>query len=242
MLILATAVLLSACVKTPVEPQNIHFSILGDSYSAFEGYIDPATNDPYEWEIIGVTDVEQMWWHQVAVEMGWTMDKNNSFSASLVCNNSDFTNGDYYTRHSFLRRLDYLGNPDVIFVFGATNDACANDGVAPRVPLGDYVYDNWTEEQLCSFRPGFAYMFERLKSLYPNAKLYFLLDMDLGSGGIDNDRRAAFIESIRQITNHYNVRCIDLYYIHKTQWHPNVKGQQDIARQVLEAIGVDFNV
>ena len=84
MLILATAVLLSACVKTPVDPQDIHFSILGDSYSAFEGYIDPATNDPYEYEISGVTDVEQMWWYKLSVNMGWTMEKNNSFYILLI--------------------------------------------------------------------------------------------------------------------------------------------------------------
>jgi len=43
-LLIATTVLMSACVKTK-EPTR--FSILGDSYSAIEGYVDPETNDPY---------------------------------------------------------------------------------------------------------------------------------------------------------------------------------------------------
>lgn len=43
-LLIATAILMSACVKTK-EPTR--FSVLGDSYSAFDGYVDPDTNDPY---------------------------------------------------------------------------------------------------------------------------------------------------------------------------------------------------
>lgn len=59
-LLIATAILMSACVKTK-EPTR--FSILGDSYSAFDGYVDPDTNDPYiHYPQIGVTGIEQMWW------------------------------------------------------------------------------------------------------------------------------------------------------------------------------------
>lgn len=228
MLILATAVLLSACVKTPVEPQNIHFSILGDSYSAFEGYIDPATNDPYEYEIIGVTDVEQMWWYKLSVNMGWTMEKNNSFSASPISNFSDFEGGDFYKPNSFLNRMDNLGTPDVILVFGATNDSYYG------APLGDYVYQDWNEDQLCSFRPAMSYLFDGLKRQYPNARIYFMLDMDLCSGGIDEELRDKYIESVHVVSRHYDVPCIDLKNIHKKQWHPDVKGQKMIADQVTD--------
>ena len=205
----------------------------------YEGFVDPETNDVYPYEDIGVTSAEQMWWHQVAVENGWVMERNNSFSGALVCN-FDYVN--FYGPFSFINRMDDLGNPDVIFVFGATNDACAYDEDGPIVPLGDYVYADWTEEQLCTFRPACAYLFEHLKSLYPNAKLYFMLDMDLGSGGIAAERRNAFISSIHNIANHYGVYCIDLYRIHKMNWHPDAQGQKDIARQVLEALDADFNV
>lgn len=239
--VLALALMMSACVKP--SPEKTRFSILGDSYSSFDGYVDPETNDAYPYEDIGVSSVEQMWWYKVATETGWVLEKNNSFSGALVCNFDGFSVGSYYAPHSFIRRMDDLGHPDVIFIFGATNDACVHLGdFIPVVPLGLDVFSDWNEEQLCTFRPALAYLFENLKQKYPHAELYFLLDMDLGSGGIDADRRDTFIGSIHRITNHYNVKCIDLEGIHKLHWHPNAEGQEDIARQVLETLKVDFNV
>ncbi len=229
----ALAIIMSACVKTP-EP--IRFSILGDSYSSYEGYVHPDSNDVYPYENIGLTGVEQMWWAQVADSTGWILERNNSFSGALMCN-YDYV--DYYGQYSFIRRMKDLGHPNVIFIFGATNDACAHDDVGPIVPLGDYIYSDWTEEQLCEFRPALAYLFERLQALYPKAKLYFLLDMNLGSGGVTELRRAEFLSSIHRIIQHYNVDCIDLTGIHKSQWHPNVEGQKDIAKQVLDYITLE---
>ena len=240
--ILALAAVMTSCAK-PSEPKEIRFSILGNSYSSFEGYVDPETNDVYPYEDIGVTNVEMMWWYQVDTETGWVMEKNNSFSGSLVCNFEDFASGSYYAPHSFIRRMDNLGHPDVIFIFGATNDACANNGDnVPVVPLGYNVFSDWTEEQLCAFRPALAYLFDGLQKMYPQAELYFLVDMNLGSDGIDLDRRDAFIGAIHHIASHYNVKCIDLEGIEKWHWHPNAEGQASIARQVIEALRMDFNV
>jgi len=229
-LAMSLALLISACTK-PVEP--IRFSILGDSYSTFMGYVTPDTNDVWPYNSIGLTEVGQMWWQQVADSTDWTMEKNNSFSGSLICN---MNASNYYGPHSFIRRMDNLGNPDVIFIQGATNDVW-ND-----VPFGDYVYSDWTEEQLCTFRPALAYLLDNLKRLYPNAELYFVLDTEPCPGGISEETRLNLVESVHSITSHYNVYCIDLVGVNKTSWHPNVKGQKDIARQVLEAIAPDFNV
>ena len=236
--LLALAVIMSACVDPddPTEPTVTKFSVLGDSYSAFEGYVDPETNDPWSsYPEIGVTSVEMMWWHQVSIQTGWALEKNNSFSGALICNYDGFDGGNYYTRHSFIRRMDNLGNPDVIFILGGTND------VYRDAPFGDYVDVDWTEEQLCSYRPALAYMFSNLKRLYPNARLYFLLETDPCPGGISEVTRQNLIESSHRIANLYDVECIDLD-IHKNLWHPDAKGQDDIARQVMEVLGVDFNV
>ena len=239
--VLALAAVMTSCVNS--DPKEIRFSILGDSYSSFAGYVDPATNDVYPYEDIDVTSAEQMWWHKVATETGWIMEKNNSFSGALVCNFEDFASGSYYAPHSFIRRMDGLGSPDVIFVFGATNDACAQNGDnVPVVPLGYDIFSDWTDEQLCTFRPALAYLFDGLKQKYPQAELYFLLDMNLGSDGIDWDRRDAFIGAIHRIASHYDVKCIDLEGINKWHWHPNAEGQAAIARQVIEALRIDFNV
>lgn len=236
--LLALAVMMSACADPddPTLPTVSNFSILGDSYSSYEGYVNPDTNDPWPfYPEIGVTGVEQMWWHQVATRMGWTVEMNNSFSGALISNYSGFDAGDYYTRHSFLRRMDDLGNPDLIFILGGTND------VWQEAPFGDYVYADWTEEQLCSYRPALAYLFDNLKRLYPNARIYFLLETDPCPGGISEESRQNLVESSHHIANHYNIECIDLD-IHKDWWHPDAKGQDDIARQVLEVLEADFNV
>ena len=235
LLISAIAMVLSSCVKTK-EPTR--FSILGDSFSAFEGFVDPESNDVYHYDAIGVTGAEQMWWSKVADTTGWELEKNNSFSGALMCNFDDFNGGNYYGGQSFIRRMANLGNPDVILVFGGTND------IYQRAPLGDFVYSNWTEEQLCTFRPGTAYILETLKRQHPKAKIYLLVDMELciNDFTIDDETRQAFIESMHQIARYYNIDCIDIQGIHKTSWHPDAMGQEDIARQVIEAVMVDINV
>lgn len=220
--IIVLAIVMAACVKTP-EPTR--FSILGDSYSTYEGYVYPDTNDVYPYDEIGVTGVEQMWWSQVADSTGWLLERNNSFSGSLICN---MNASDYYGPYSFIRRMNNLGNPDVIFILGGTNDVW-NDA-----PFGDYVYSGWTEEQLCSYRPALAYLLYNMKRLYPKAKIYFVLETDPCPGGISEETQLNLIGSTHRIANHYNVDCIDLYDVHKKWWHPDVQGQKNIADQVLD--------
>ena len=226
--LVALAILMSACTK-PNDPKEIRFSILGDSFSAFKGYVYPDSNDawysPPPHNNINVTQVEQMWWHKVATEMGWMLDKNNSFSGSLICNFWGYNAGPYYSPHSFIRRMDNLGDPDVIFVFGGTND------VWNGAYYGDFVYSDWTEGQLEQYRPALAYLFENLKQLYPKAIVYFMIDTSLA----DCDHTGQlFVESAHTIARHYGIDCIDLHDIHKEWAHPDAEGQNDIAEQVLD--------
>lgn len=226
--LVALAILMSACTK-PNDPKEIRFSILGDSFSAFKGYVYPDSNDawysPPPHNNINVTQVEQMWWHKVATEMGWMLDKNNSFSGSLICNFWGYNAGPYYSPHSFIRRMDNLGDPDVIFVFGGTND------VWNGAYYGDFVYSDWTEGQLEQYRPALAYLFENMKQLYPKAIVYFMIDTSLA----DFDHTGQlFVESAHTIARHYGIDCIDLHDIHKDWAHPNAEGQNEIAEQVLD--------
>lgn len=226
--LVALAILMSACTK-PNDPKEIRFSILGDSFSAFKGYVYPDSNDawysPPPHNNINVTQVEQMWWHKVATEMGWMLDKNNSFSGSLICNFWGYNAGPYYSPHSFIRRMDNLGDPDVIFVFGGTND------VWNGAYYGDFVYSDWTEGQLEQYRPALAYLFENLKQLYPKAIVYFMIDTSLA----DFDHTGQlFVESAHTIARHYGIDCIDLHDIQKDWAHPNAEGQNEIAEQVLD--------
>ena len=210
-----------SCDKESIK-KDIHFSILGDSFSTFEGFVTPESNDVWYKlppnNYIDVTDVSQMWWSRIQNTMNWKLERNNSFSGSVLCN-YDTTN--YYGPHSFIRRADDLGYPDVIFVFGGTNDLLQN------APLGDFQYDDWTDEDLCLFRPGLAFLCQKLKITYPAATICFMVDMQLGQ---------EIVDSFHTIIAHYQVNYIDLYGIDKDWDHPTVYGMKSIADQTIAAI------
>ena len=198
-------------------------SILGDSYSTFEGYVTPNTNEMWYYEENGnkvdVSDVTQTWWWQVIKESGYKFCINNSYSGSTI-GYQGYDGNDYFER-SFLTRMDNLGTPDIIFIFGATNDSWAGE------PVGEYKYDNWRKSDFYTFRPAMAYMLNHMIRRYPNVDIYFILNSEL---------RDDISESCRQICRHYNVPCIDLHDIDKQNGHPSVKGMRSIADQVKAAM------
>jgi len=110
-----------------------------------------------------------------------------------------------------------LGCPDIIFVFGGTNDSWAGS------PIGEYKYSGWTREDLFSFRPAMACLLEKMIDHYPNVKIYFLLNDDL---------RDEIDESVKTICSHYEVDLIELVDIHKINGHPSVKGMRQICEQI----------
>ena len=156
--VIINIVLMTLCLSASAQIKTV--SILGDSYSTFQGYLEPDTN--YVWYFDGtprtqtdVTSVTQTWWHQLIKAKGWRLLKNNSFSGSTICN-TGYRQEDV-TRNSFIARMDNLGGaPDIIYIFGGTNDAWANS------PIGDYKYEAWTKQDLYSFRPAMAYMLHHM--------------------------------------------------------------------------------
>lgn len=195
-------------------------SILGDSYSTFKGYVQPDTNlvwYPHEKQKNDVVQVEQTWWHMLLDSMDWKLEVNNSYSGATVCN-TGYRQEDYSDR-SFITRMDKLGQPTLIFVFGATNDSWA------KSPIGDYVYADWKEAELYSFRPAMAKMFSGLKSMYPQAEIYFILNTGL---------KQEVNETVDVMCERYGVQCIKLHDIDKQYGHPSAAGMRAIASQVKE--------
>ena len=195
-------------------------SILGDSYSTFYGYVTPATNlcwygVPGEVKENDVTQVEETWWYQLMDGEKFCLECNNSYSGSTVCN-TGYDKADYSDR-SFIARMDDLGNPDVILVFGATNDSWA------EVPLGDFVYGDWTTASLYKFRPAFSYMLNYLVTHYPSASIYQITNTELS---------AEITASIEEICRYYQVVNIRLSDVDKQWGHPSVSGMASICRQV----------
>lgn len=200
-------------------------SILGDSYSTFQGFVQPDTNwvwyfDPAKTMNTDVTSVRETWWHQFIKKNGYRLCVNNSFSGSTICNSGykrdkpDFAD---YSDRSFVTRMDNLGCPDIIFIFGGTNDAWAGS------PIGDYKHEGWTKEDLFSFRPAMTKMLTHMVDRYPNVDIYFILNDGL---------REEIGESVKTICGQLQVPCIELQGIDKLNGHPSVKGMAQICEQI----------
>ena len=216
------ALLLLTCSMAMAQTKTV--SVLGDSYSTYEGFLTPSTNAVW-YQVknaakkTDVTSVTQTWWHQVITKKCWRLCVNNSYSGATICNTG--YDGNDYSDRSFLTRMSNLGCPDVIFIFGATNDSWAG------VPLGDFKYDNIAPGDLWQFRPAMARLLEWMQQRYMGTELIFLLNDGL---------KESITESVKTICAHYGVKCIELHDIHKLSGHPSVKGMQQIAEQILNEL------
>ncbi len=198
-------------------------SILGDSYSTFEGYVPDGNAiwyyTPADTSRTDVSRVEQTWWWQLTHSEGYRLCVNDSYSGATV-SYTGYYGADYADR-SFITRMPRLGNPDIILIFGAINDSWTGVG------MGEYKYDDISREDLYLFRPAFAKMLSDCRRLYPDAHAYFILSDDL---------RTEINESTQEICAHYGVPLIRLMDIEKKSGHPTVRGMEQIKNQILENI------
>ena len=202
-----------------VNAQSKKVSILGDSYSTFDGVNPPGYAPFYPDSKNDVKEVSQTWWSLYNEVMGYTLEVNDSWGGTTICNTS-------YGRRivpnsSFNSRLWKLGDPDIIFVFGGTNDAWANS------PVGEYKYSHITKEDCNYFRPALAYMLDALDRIYPDATVYAILNSEL---------REEINESFREVCKHFSVQLIELHDIEKQNGHPSINGMKAICDQLVEAI------
>ena len=166
-----------------------------------------------------VSNVRQTWWYQLISKKGWRLCVNNSYSGATI----SYTgyDGNDYSARSFNTRADNVGSPDVLLIFGATNDSWAG------TPIGEYKYEGITHGDLYTFRPAMARLMDYVTTRYIGTDIYFLLNDGL---------RPEIVESVKTICQRYNVPVIELQAIDKKSGHPSVKGMQQIAEQVAQAI------
>ena len=218
---LTTCLLVLLCSMVSAQKR---VSILGDSYSAYMGYVYPPDFDSYAYYYSwgGTTDVryvEQMWWYQVIDHFDWVLERNCSLRGSFICNVGD--GGEDFSSYSFTERMDELGNPDVILIAGGTNDAWRDS------PMGDYKYENITTSDLRYFRPALAKVLSWTIAHY-NAAVYFVLNSGLGN---------VVDESVIRICDHYGVGCIKLADgMDRQSDHPTIYGMKQISSQVISYI------
>ncbi len=214
-------------------------SILGDSYSTFAGHI-PAGNETWydthpKKGRTDVSDVKQTWWWQVVTQGGFVLGVNDSYSGATISYAG--YNGDDYRDRSFITRLKNLGSPDVILIFGGTNDSWAG------VETGEWRWEPDSLEELAQgatrggtqggpaelyrFRPALCRLLGEAIDRYPGTDIYFILNTEL---------REEISGSVKEACAHYGIPCIELHDIDKEAGHPSVAGMKSIAGQVLDAI------
>lgn len=191
---------------------DLRFSVLGDSYSTFSGYI-PQSNWSY-YPKNDVDDVSEMWWYIVDEETKYTRDIINAWSGGTVCLQSASTKG---AGSPFVRRINGLGEPNLIFILGGLNDA------SHEAPLGEYKYSNFTEEDLDYFRPSCAYVISQCRTLYPEATIVWITEAITA---------ADYLTSIHTICSEMGIPCLDPVP-EIVQRHPTAAGQATIANVVI---------
>lgn len=206
-----------------------NFSILSDSYSTFKNFTTPTENAQwYPTNIPGtqgynsgndVTELEQTWWYKFANEYGIRLIENNSYSGSPICYDGYGTGTNDAKTYSFVTRGQNLSqNPELILVFGGTNDAWANSGI------GSYKYSDWTEEDLVTFRPALAKLLYDLRRNHIGSTIIFILN---------NGLKSEINSSVDTICEHYGVPVLKLQSISKVGNHPNSNGMEQIKNQLI---------
>lgn len=215
----AVIVVASLVAVVTAGAQTKKVSIIGDSYSTFQGHIPEGYAPFYPNDRNDVTEVEQMWWSLYIDAKGYQLEKNDSWGGTTICGTG--YGGMDSSRSAFTSRVDLLGDPDIIFIFGGTNDAWANS------PIGDYKFSDWTDEDCKSFRPALACLLDKLQKRYPEAEIYSILNSEL---------REEINESSRTVCKRYGVQLIELHDIEKQNGHPSIKGMKSIFDQLMLAI------
>lgn len=207
----------------------LRVSIFGDSYSTFQDYITPSTNEPwYYWaqhekktKQNDVMHPDQTWWWQVIENLGARLEVNNSYSGSTIGYTGykipETGQHDNYKPRSFITRAPNLGNPDLILVCAGTNDSWCGE------LLGDYKFADWTEQDLFTFRPAMAKWCDTMKQLYPDKRIVFIINTDL---------KPDFVETMTTCLDRYGIEWLQLRKIDKQHGHPSVKGMKAMADQV----------
>ncbi len=196
------------------EPKGFptRLGIMGDSISTFKGIIPSDHRTYYPKSDCDVTAWTMTYWGLLATRY-WKceLDVNTSWSGSCVA--ADPRTGSSY-RKPFVDRVNLFQNPDVIILFGGTNDINTKNGVG----LGEFNYDKPLDQMdtYCRFRDAFIFVIRSLQKNYPTAKIICIIGTD-----VTGDYGA----SVETIAKHYNLPYVDF------------RGEKNVAGKVTIYVG-----
>lgn len=196
-------------------------SILGDSISSF-GVPDQA-NATGTWDYpnngtwydetdakgIGITSIDQIWWKKVMDKLGMLYGMSDSVSGTTIASFAS------QTRVNHLG-LGTTGTPDVIFVFGGTNDLlqAVELGTVPEPTFSSTPNDTEIAAiGTSTFADAYVTMMLRLNKTYPNAKVFYftpLLSLWTGGNAFQAPSINDMCEIIKTATDIYGGYFVDL--------------------------------
>ena len=268
--------LLECTIKDPAprSASGKRVSIIGDSISSFSGYIPSGYSFHYPCSDGSVTRVEQTWWHQLIYKKlsDARLEMNISYAGSAVANSDEAASGkrtDHWCNNSYVQRyirLGGIGQPDIVFIHGGTNDWAHSDfcplypgsadcrnAEAPPAGILKTIFDTAdaadNREEIESlahndFCSAYIKLLCLIRNQYPDAKIVCIIG-DYLSEGIE--------KSIIAIADHYGAKYIDLLAVNgfndqvympkhdyngSTGCHPNAKAMTFIADKIYGELGV----
>ena len=206
------------------------FSIIGDSYSSFKGYMAnanaatwyPASDHNFD-DTNDVENVEQTWWYKFANNYKSRLLENNSWSGSAISYDGYSEGLEDGKETSFIQRMNMLTTPQLILVYGGTNDSWVASDTKRDDFLGEYKYSDFSESDFIYFRPALAYLLDKLKHKHIGAKIIFMLNSYLGDIKV----------SVHEICEHYGVDVCEISNIDLAHSHPTENGMTSIAEQLI---------
>ena len=202
------------------------FSILGDSYSTFKGFVpkEYACYYPNPEMVDNVLSVEDTWWCKLIYQQGMRLLVNDSYSGSTVCtcvrDNQPMSASFVERVHCSFCNDDKL-QPDYFFVFGCTNDSWLDR------EIGQVQYESWTEDDLKSVLPAYCYVLDQLSAVYKKSKIVTVINTGL---------HPEITKGIILSSDHYGTIVVKLHDIDKQSGHPSALGMSQIADQICEIL------
>ena len=206
-------------------------SFLGDSITTYKGYTLFPNNGQYpNNNYSDFTSVSQTYWYQLIYDKmtNAVLEANSSHTATCVQNTTK--NG--YPGYGFINRYADLGNPDVIFINGGTNDSWSFN-----LPVGSLDFSIATDNlDTYQFAQAYDKLIRLTKGKYPKAKIVCII----GDCVMDS-KYSAYAQVIRDVCNHYSIKYAEVVFADRAastydSVHPNVAGMKEMADQIWDQV------
>lgn len=222
------------------------FSIIGDSLSAYTGWIPEGHTSYYNTDknVTDVLDVSQMWWHILSSELKMPLLVNGSWMGTTMSTTgykpkdengivtgppADMTTTAFTTRAKSLFGENNTTSikPDYILICGGTNDHRAGS------PVGEPKYENWSTEDLKSVLPSFCYLIDYIKKYNPHAVI-----VNVTYGELEGTEISLGYDKICREYGIINVRIprTDILNDDKLPGHPFAQAHLNIANRIISQL------